>query len=131
MGILIAALAFAGLVALNSALGYSFFSSGLVLASLTAVVSGYAYAFLVGRLNPNWNTALRLLQAAMLVSLGVGLLGMQQVLSYQQNVDPSQDPAAINAAGQTLFILQAVGIGLALRKLKPRNLLPDFEASGE
>lgn len=127
MGILSAIALFAGLVALNSALGYSFFNSGMILASLMALTSGYAYALLVGRFNPNWKVAIRLLQGSILLSLAISFHGLQQVLTYQQNLDPSQDPSAVTAAGQTLFFLQAVGMGLALRQPRPKTSLPDDE----
>ena len=124
MGFLFAGLAFAALWGLNSALGYYFFSSGILPACLVALATGWLYAkdvCLVSLRKTGWKLTSVTLRLAMLASLILSIGGIAGVLNYtpKPNLDPSMDVDALGAAGLTLFLLQGIGMALAYRQLRP------------
>ena len=136
MGVLFAALAFAALCALNSALGYYFFASGIIWACLVALITGWLYAqavYLFSMRTAGWKLTSITLRLSMVVSLLLSLGGITGVLNYtpKPGLDPSLDVDALNAAGMTLFLLEGVGMALAYRqrKLRPGRRLDELESS--
>ncbi len=128
MRITASALAFLLLFRLNDALGACFFHSGILLACGAGLVIGLLLGYLIIRWNPNWFWASRLLMCFILVSLLAGGLGLNQTLAYAYTVlEPSGDWKAVGATGQSLFLIEAMGLFLAYRHWTPRSRLPDLD----
>lgn len=124
MGFLFAGLAFAALWGLNSALGYYFFSSGILPACMVALATGWLYAkavCLLSQRNSGWKVTSLTLRLAMLASLILSVGGIARVLNYtpKPGLDPSMDVDALSAAGMTLFLLEGIGMALVYRQIRP------------